>query len=284
MKVYFPDFYTECHRTAADGLRLANLLAGEGITCSTDRAGCSLTLCGSIFVLHKAVGAGLPTVYYNWDLYPWQVKAPRPTLPWRAYVHALRTAREIWVPNRGTAVRTAEFTERDSVIIKPCYRPWEPASGPGGCVVDVMRPYTQDPCYGWVKRACDDLGLPCVETRCSLPWDQYRAAVGGARLLVSAYHEASTGGLSLLEGYHHGAHVLVNDSPFQGANDLFGGRVWTFKDGDFDDLKRVLKQLWDVTVLPTPSRLEERREWLTENYSETTFAKRVAARLKEIAA
>jgi hypothetical protein len=91
-----------------------------------------------------------------------------------------------------------------------------------------MRKYP-DPNKDAVRDACKELGIPCVESATSLPWPKFQKTVAGARLLVSAYYEASTGGLTLLEGYRLGKPVLLSGSPRNGASEYFGDRAYYFE-------------------------------------------------------
>lgn len=104
--------------------------------------------------------------------------------------------------------------------------------------------------------------------------------IAGARLLVSAYHEASTGGLSLLEGYALGKPVLLSDSPYQGGRDYFGDRANYFHWGSYDDLKSELLCLYE-----NPPRVNavEARDWVEKNYGEHAFARRLAREFQIIA-
>ena len=131
--------------------------------------------------------------------------------------------------------------------------------------------------YSWFKSACDELGLPYVISNHQLPFEEYKKVVARCSFIVSPLYEASTGGLTLLEGYYLGKPVLISDSPYMGAKDYFGGRAWYFD--TYDDLKSKLQTLWNDT--PKLNR-SECRDWVLENYSVIRMAKEVDYELHRI--
>ena len=64
------------------------------------------------------------------------------------------------------------------------------------------------------------------------------------------YHETSTGGLGLLEGYNLGKVSVVSDSPYEGVRDYLGDRAIYFDDNSYEDFKRVIKETWENTPKP----------------------------------
>lgn len=115
-----------------------------------------------------------------------------------------------------------------------------------------------DPNYGMTNDVCDELGIRFIRSEHGFPREWYKKAVLDSKFLITEYMEASTGGLTLLEGYYHGKNVLVSDSIYMGARDYFGDRAYYFKDGDREDLKRMIEYLWNLEYTPD---LKERREW-----------------------
>ena len=75
---------------------------------------------------------------------------------------------------------------------------------------------------------------------------EYKRNILSCAFLVTEYMEASTGGLTLLEGYYHGKQVLLSDSIYQGGRDYFGDRSFYFKDGNYDDFKDKVNFLWNM--------------------------------------
>jgi hypothetical protein len=294
MKVWFPSYYLESHRDPTHRAHLAALLAERGYLCVGDEsleaaASCDVALIGAIFKhlpykrVLRAVPRKMPAVHVCWDLYPWAFESPDAPA-WEDYAGMLREAADIWVPNTGTAGRVRERVGQDAFVMKPAIHPWErpPVCGPQGCVIDVMRAYPTDPNYRAVTAVCAELGLPCLEPRHQMPQELYRSVVSGARLLVSAYYEASTGGLSLHEGYYHGVPVLCSDSPLHGGRELFGDRAHYFRWDDREDLRCRIEDLYRRGVETEPRILAHRWEWLRQEYGEEAYADRVAKRLKEV--
>lgn len=303
--VWFPDGWMENHRVQEHTDALLEALAAEKVQCVTDddprtvaARSCDLGFIGSwkfypAGVAYRAENPGKPLVHYNWDLYPFQLNErtnprtdrtgrARPTpnaCRWAEYVAELKHAIEVWVPSEGVVLRTREFAGRASRVVLCNYFGWdvpdrEPPFHAGTYVVDVMREYTGEPMVGAVRESCQALGVPCVQTNHGLPWDVFQVTVAGAGLLVSAYNEASTGGLTLLEGYAHGVPVLVSDSPYQGANDYFPEdqpNFWTFKAGDKEDLKVMV----EYCVRQMRQR-HDSRSWVEREYGVAAFARRLA--------
>jgi hypothetical protein len=259
---------------------------------------------------------GKPVVQYNWDIYPFQVNEKtdprrdrtgraRPTANatrWGEYLQELRYATEVWVPSQGVVDRTHQFAGRrvKCHVVKCNAYLWEledrltdwwqvnnvDLSKP--YVVDVMREYTGEPMVGAVREVCEQLGIPCVQTNHKLTFDEFRCTIAKASLLVSAYNEASTGGLTLLEGYALGVPVLISDSHYQGANDYFGDRAYRFRAGDKEDLSLMIRAA--MGVLPGGPISGKSciylhgspRAWVEENYGTVPFAKRLAAGFRRV--
>lgn len=304
MRVYFPRYQIESHREPWQSAALVVELAKLGVECvleMDDR--CDAVFVGSFLAAADAANGytkhphnipfpgykhfpDVPVIHYCWDLYPWQVEGKHDDNPdyawrWLHYVKLLRQAAEVWVPSGAVLPRLQQYADRDGVVIPACTPLWEPPEPPrnGSYVVDVMRKYPQDPNRDAVREACAELNIPCVETGASLSWNEYRRTIANARLLVSAYAEASTGSLALLEGYRLGKPVLLCDSPLNGGVDYFGDRAAYFRWNDRADLKAKLQLLYDR---PGCNSAPFADAWVRGQYGEAAFARRAAARLKEI--
>ena len=290
MKLWFPGRFTEAHRKPAQGWALTYELErlGVEVTANPDRD-CDYALCGSIW-LSKMVSRvcrerGIPCINYNWDLYPWQVegKAKECLEPenWGPYVEELKTCRDIWVPSQCVVERTRQFTGREAVVIKTAVHLWTPEEvWNGGYVVDVIRQYPDPNCKA-IADACDALGIQCVETGGDLPLPEFRKLIAGAGLLASGYYEASTGGLTLLEGYALGKPVLLADSPYNGSVDYFEDRAQYFTWDSTEGLMSAIIKALDDKSLP-PTSVDYCRQWVEYEYSNAAMARRMVARLKEL--
>jgi glycosyltransferase involved in cell wall biosynthesis len=204
---------------------------------------------------------------------------------WADYIKEfLPICEEVWVPSKCTATRIHEHTivKGEVRVIKPPITLWEPPEPcyPGNRVVDVMRHYaTPDSNQGKVAAACKELEIPYIESRCTLTWDEYRRTIASARLLVSSYYEASTGGLTLLEGYWHGVPCLLSDSTYHGAKDYFNDRAAYFQWDNWDDLKQKLRALYDN---PPKIDISAVRKWISKEHTDSVFALQIADRIKEL--
>ena len=138
--------------------------------------------------------------------------------------------------------------------------------------------YYVDSNYEITNKACKKLNIPLIRSNHVLKEEKYRDVILSCSFLVTEYMEASTGGLTLLEGYYHGKNVLVSDSIYMGARDYFGDRAYYFKDGDFDDFTRMVDYLWNLEYTPD---LQERREWC-QQYTIDAMVDRILNRLMEL--
>jgi hypothetical protein len=285
MKIWFPDFYTEAHRSPEARASLVRAFTELGVKCVPEpESGCDLCFCGSIYSADKVRVAetGMSVVHYNWDLYPWMLMNDR-TLNWKEYLEDLKTCLGIVVPNTGTAVRTKEYTGRGcSTVVRAPVQTWEPPADPpracpwssGFYVLDVMRDYKWDPNRHLAEEVCKAARIPLVRTLTTRPWDEFRWLVANARLLLSCYEEASTGGLTLLEGYAHGVQCILNDHPMMGAQEYFGERGLYFNHKDpVNSLTSILKARWKAWRRPKPEAVVENRIWVQVTFGDHQFAK-----------
>lgn len=279
MIVWIPDNYTEAHRSPERQKDLTGELLKLGVHCVPSyQRDIDLIFCGSIFT-SKAVRSrskvlkSVPVVHYNWDLYPWVVRH-RPEMGWPAYLEDLKTCTSILVPNLGTAMRTNELVGRgDWTIVPAPVKVWEvpserptTAPPPGEYVLDVMRDYKWDRGFRFAEEACKIVSMPLVRTKTRTPWDEFRWLVANAKCLVSAVDEASTGGLTLLEGYAHGVPVVLTDSPLNGAHEYFGAKARYFRHDSVDPPASLAQEL------TATHRRHENGEWVKQTYSDSVFA------------
>lgn len=294
--IWFPHCYTEAHRTPERQLDLFQALVAAG--CCVDRNDepqphypYTATVCGSIFKadhIRRHAPDGVPIVHYNWDLYPHIIQT-RWDQGWGQYLEDLKACAAVLVPGVGTSVRTLKYTGRRSAIVKAPVKLWEVPPAPIECpykpghyILDVMRDYPWDRGHVYPEQACRKLGVPLVRTRTNEPWDTFRWLVANAAALVSAVDEASTGGLTLLEGYAHGVPVIASDSGWNETGRYFGDDRASYFDATVgvDDLVRVID---DVMSQPckTPSEVAEGRAWVQSNFSDKVFAENL---LREVLA
>lgn len=310
IKVWFPEFYTEAHREDHHRQTLAHALREEGVEPQLVPDGNTrLVFVGGFLRHHQyrdqlTVYRHLPSVWYCWDLYPWKVEGTgdktsdnyeRVSRAWlHEWMRDADRAAAIVVPSRCTADRVCRYLAEGIPVhtVKAPVHLWERPPGrpspreiygqllrPGRYAVDVMRKY-EDPFADACRQACDRAGVPCLEMNHGLGWDDFRWAVANAGLLVSAVSEASTGGLTLLEGYAHGVPVLMSDSRWHGGRDYFGDQagVGYFRWDDPADLAAAITR---GMTSPRPDPAEARR-WVAEEYSERRFARQLAGVFREV--
>lgn len=288
LTLHFPDFFSEAHRTKERQADLVKEFINLGVSVkSKDSNSCDAVFCGTIWQSESLKDCKLPVFHYCWDLYPWQLEGEAKECwkkhLWRPYVEQLKTCAGIFVPGESTARRVEEFTGRkDSKVIKAPVKLWEPPKGrtyDGGYVMDVMRKYP-DPNQHAVWDACKSLGIKCVEGGANLPWEEFKRTVAGARLLVSAYYEASTGGLTLLEGYALGKPVLLSNSPYNGAQEYFGDQGWYFQWDKTEDLCHWIANLYSVPPIYSAMEAINNKRWVESTYNDQMFAFEIVSYLR----
>lgn len=224
---------------------------------------------------------GVPLFAYNWDVYGWVWTHPRPgEYDYKRYGELLNRAREVWVPSECTGRRTTQWygLKNWRVILAMCAW-WEwPAENvrDGGYAMCALR-HLPDEWDTKFEEACTELNIPYSRPDHGLPYEGYQLTVAHCRFLVSHLHEASTGGLTTLEGYYHGKPVLLSNSEFHGGRDYFGQRARYFQHGDVEDFKR---QLQDMYHNPPVLDRAECRAWVENNFSDLRFVQQVAERIR----
>tara|TARA_R100000231_G_C5321895_1_gene163697 strand:+ start:179 stop:1063 length:885 start_codon:yes stop_codon:yes gene_type:complete len=213
-------------------------------------------------------------ILYLWDLYPWVKKYN--IIPFPFY-------NEIWVPSNEVSLRVKELysSSQKTKIIKCFFESFEGEKARNlekDFIFHPLRAY-KDSNYRFLEKACEKLNINVLRPEHSLTFDEYKQAILNCSFLVCEYSEASTGGLSLLEGYYHGKNVLLSDSKYQGGKDYFGDRAFYFKDGDLSDFIDKVDMLHKKSKDPVD--LQDRRSFC-KIYSKSAMATRVINALKEI--
>ena len=290
IKIWFPKYFTEAHRKLEEGQALVEELYKFGIDSQWAlTSDCSFIFCGSTWESSgvdqtRVAHPDIPVVHYNWDLYPFQLVErtdyvrPNPEI-WDPYIASLKTCRDIWVPSYCTTLRTRDFTGKESTIIKTAIHPWESDGvSTGDYAVDVVRCYP-DFCSGEVQQGCVATSIPLVQSQNTLQWDEFRSTISNCKFMVSGQFEASTGGLTLLEGLWHGKPSLLSNSPRHGGVDYLGNRATYFQWDNQLLLRKALIQMADSTPVID---VDEARTWITKEYSNFAMAERMAKRFWEL--
>ena len=192
----------------------------------------------------------IPMINYNWDLYGWVDVNSEAGYNWKGYGELLKKSIEIWTPSEEVNLRTEEFfgLGNKCKIIKTFARffDYEGEILDRRYVYQPMRYYKADKNFGFIKRICEELDIPMVETNHNYTEENFQKIIAECSFMVTEYHEASTGGLTLLEGYRLGKPVIVSNSKYMGARDYFGDKAIYFDD-TYESLKEVVKQTWENT-------------------------------------
>lgn len=301
--IWFPEISTEAHRDTWRGAQLVVELAKLGIYCRARYdSDCRLAFVASFSTFLEAANGytihpnshevpgyrsipELPIVQFCWDLYPFKVEAQDDPdrERWQAYIEELKYARCILVPSRCTVERVRQYTGQSAFVVRSSVGLWEPPDGKvwdGGYVVDVMRYYPGDPNANLCEEVCAELDIPCIVPRHNYSWKEFKRVIAGARLLVSATYEASTGGLTMLEGFAMGKPSLVSDSPMHGGIDYMGCCATYFKWDSREDFKCKLIELYNR---PPQLAVETCRRWVEAEFSDAVFAKNLATYFRQVA-
>ena len=192
----------------------------------------------------------IPMINYTWDFYEWTWKDQRGVYDWKGYGEYLQKCVELWCHSEEVVKRMEEYfgISDKCKIILTWFRKFEASDDQiidKRYVYNPLRQYYLDPNYGWTKKACAELGIPYVETVHTFDERDFQKVLLECSFTICEYYEASTGGLTLLEGYYHGKPCIVSDSPYMGAKDYLGDKGIYFKYDDYENLKKVLKETWD---------------------------------------
>lgn len=292
MKVAFLEYVSEHCKEPWQQEKFVNALASYGLDvvphCDSR---CNVALSFALRnqdrawdVLHKHPGVKLIT--YCWDLYDCLINEPDPAYDYPRYFNLLKRSAEVWCPSFCTARQIDKYTGVKAKVIKSNIWPW-PASKDwiknGPYVMNVMRKYC-DPNRDIVENACKRWGIKCVSPNHTLSFDDFRKTVCGAMALVSGYVEASTGGLTLLEGYRHGKIIIASESPMNGVRDYFGARpgVFYFNHKDQSSLEDLLEQMALHKTRLAPELLEEAKFWVDQEYSIQRMAAEIFDRIRTV--
>jgi hypothetical protein len=239
-------------------------------------------LCMSVSVMEEAWVAiakwpESPLFCYNWDCYSWVWIRPRPgEYDYHRYGDLLRHAVEIWVPSDCTGQQTSLWWSLFNwKVIHSICPAWDyEYVRDDGFVLCPLRRLPDHWC-GMFEVACKELNIPYKMTNHGLKWLEYQDLVASCRFLVSHFQEASTGGLTLLEGYAFGKHVLISDSRWNGAGEYFGNRGNYFRHGDFDHFKCMLELMYR-SPHPMP---DDHRQWVRDTFSDQKMVKDIEERI-----
>lgn len=203
-------------------------------------------------------------ICYAWDLYEWIWKHPR-GYDWRGFGEYLKKSVEIWVPSEEVALRAEEyFGVGDKCQTIHTFARFFSASEDD--IKDKRYIYNPlrnipDRNNGWLKKVCSKHNLPLHESRHRLSEDEFQKKILECSFMVCEYYEASTGGLTLLEGFYHGKPCIVSDSKYMGAKEYLKEQAIYFKHDSYEDFEKTVLETWNNTP---KLKLENTREFFND--------------------
>jgi glycosyltransferase involved in cell wall biosynthesis len=202
--------------------------------------------CASIVKMNEALSiksaTNKPLVVYCWDYYKWAHEGAD-NYNWKRYADLMKRASLVIVPSSGQKRRLKELLDLDSEVVLTGAPTYEAEATDGGFILDPVRYYPEEN-RNWAETAAQKLGIPIVHSEHQFTAEEFKKLVASCTFMTSCYREASTGGLTLIEGLYLGKPSLISNSPYQGANDYLGKYAYKFQYDDFDDLVRVMEKMW----------------------------------------
>lgn len=184
----------------------------------------------------------VPVVNYVWDYYKFAHDGKH-WFNWKPYVDFLKRSNFLIAPSSGQALRLKELLDLDSIVILTGIKVTDSPISDGRYVLDHMRWYPEEN-EKWIVRACEELGIPCVHSEHQYSDEEFKKLVANATFLACGYIEASTGGLTLVEGLWNGKTALLSNSLYMGGKDYMGEFATYFQWDDYEDCKRKLQEMW----------------------------------------
>ena len=217
----------------------------------------------------------VPLYCYHWDCYSWVWDRPRiGEYDYRRYGHLLSHAREVWVPSACTARQTKQWWNLESHVILSSCPWWDRPTTDLGYALCTLRKVPDLWCDEF-ESACADIGIPFIRSDHALSYEDYKQTVANCRFIISHYEEASTGGLTLLEGYRLGKPCLLNDSELNGGRDYLQDRAFYFRSGDATNFRDVMQQMYYAPQPVAP----DCREWVESTYNSRRMVESIMERM-----
>ena len=203
--------------------------------------------------IHTRNTSGKPMIVYCWDYYLWSHGKINMSGDWNVYADGLRMAEIIFVPSKGQQLRLKEllglrsYVVRTGIPVREIDKPiYTGEISDGGFILDPLRHYPEEN-ETWAEDAAKELGIPLIHTEHGHSPEEFHKLVETCRFTVCAVREASTGTLTVAEALYLGKPALLSNSPYQGGWDYVGKYARPFQYDDFEDLKRVMKEMWENT-------------------------------------
>ncbi len=222
----------------------------------------------------------IPMINYNWDMYEWIWKEPR-GYDWPGYGELLNKSVEVWCPSEEVILRAEEFfgCGDKHKVIKTFARFFDVDINKvkdSRYIYNPIRDLPSDRNFGWLDRVAKKHNLPVYKSEHRLTEQEFQQKIIECSFMVCELYEASTGGLTLLEGYHYGKPCVVCDSRYMGAKDYFGDKAYYYKHDSFEDFERVILEMWNNTPKLDIQKCRE----LTNKYTLDKMVREMVERLE----
>lgn len=273
MKIFWPDFFSETNQRPV--IQEIEKL-GHSVVPMYDEE-CQILYCASIDRMKpiwqaKNQSPTTPLVVYCWDYYKWVHEGKSPVYrDWGLYRDLMYSADLVLVPSSGQKLRLQELLGISSQIVHTAVNVQKQKATDGRFVLDPVRDYPEEN-LGWVERACTELDIPYVHPEHRLSQEDFEAMVSSCSFMTCAYREASTGGLTLVEGMYNGKPILISDSPYMGGLDYVGEYAKTFRYDSYDDLKA---RIWDMWNHPETLNTIETRRYIKKHFAPKVMAQKI---------
>lgn len=233
----------------------------------------------------KKLFTNKPLITYVWDCYGWIFQHGR-GYDWHSYGELCKVSDEVWVPSHGQTLRLKQHWGIEHSRVIKCYAQFFDYDGvkDGNYVCNPLREIP-DRQLGWIERACEELNIPYKNSgrgrgSTGRSWEEYKKFIAESSFIVCPYYEASTGGMSLLEGYNLGKEILICNTPYLGAKDYFGDRAFYFEPS-YESLKQQVRDLW-FSRSHFPVRTIDDKKQFCKEFTVNAFAERIVAELSKL--
>lgn len=210
-------------------------------------------------------------INFCWDFYKWAYEGKHPYHNWIKYADQLRKSDLVLVPSSTQKLRLKEMLDIDSVVVKTGVEVYDYEAKDERFVLMPVRYYPEEN-EKWAEKACEELGIPYIHSEHQYNKEEFRKLVNTCTFMVCAYREASTGGLSLIEGLYNGVPSLTSNSPYQGAKDYLGEFGHYFQYNDYEDLKNKIKEMWEKRPIVNKTKA---RKYIQNELSFKSMAEKI---------
>lgn len=223
------------------------------------------------------------TIEFNWDVYFWALKNPRPgEYDYKQYKALCLMSDEVWTPSEAVRKTLQEVWNMDTQVMVSWCPQYPIPEGVevknGGYALQALR-HNPDFNIDWYERACKETGIDYRLTWAKeMEESAYRKLLAEAGFLVAALYEMSTSGQFLSEGAALGKPILASNSPYIGARDYFGDTIAYYQHDDFEDLKRKIVAMSEGKLKTDVEGAKKRILSMDVDW----FAKKVDKRLKQL--